>query len=107
MAIQFVPLDENQRTEIWRMWFIRAKDAIDPSFDWEDNLDEDNGTGGLIKHKLNGREIRNIVRSAINLALADEKSKGKLTWRHVNNVLQKTLEFKGVSRNRELFLNAC
>lgn len=102
MAIQFVPLDDKQRAEIWRLWFNRAKDAIDPSFDWEDCLDEEDGTGTLIKHKLNGREIRNIVRSAMNLAMADKKSRGKLTWTHVDNVLQRTLDFKGVSINLKM-----
>jgi hypothetical protein len=42
MAVQFVPLDEGQRQEIWKLWFNRAKDSIDPMFDWGDYLDEEN-----------------------------------------------------------------
>lgn len=97
MAIQFVPLDSTQRSNIWKLWFNRIGDHLHPNFDWQDYLDEENGSGTLIKHKLNGREIRNIFRSAMNLAMADEKTGRRLTWQHVENVLQRTLDFKIVS----------
>jgi hypothetical protein len=96
MAIKFVPLTDKQQAEIWRLWFNRAKDAIDPSFNLEEALDYEDGTGTLTKHNLNGREIRNIVRSAMSLAMSDTDRPRKLMWKHVERVLGSTLAFKNV-----------
>jgi hypothetical protein len=46
------------------MWFKKAsdRDQVDPDFEWEEYLEEE---GKLINNKLNGRQIRNVFRSAL------------------------------------------
>lgn len=102
MAKQFAPLDHVQRGDIWKLCFNRVKKDIHPEFDWKVYFNEENGSGTLIKHKLNWREFRNIFRSAMNLAMADEKSERKLMWKHIDNVLLRTLD----SKNVRIHLNA-
>jgi SpoVK/Ycf46/Vps4 family AAA+-type ATPase len=87
-AVQFSILTEQQRKKIWEMWFKKAGDKLDPSFDWRDYLEEE---GRLVKEKLNGRQIRNVFRSAMNLANADNED---LQWRHIDEILQRTVSFQ-------------
>jgi SpoVK/Ycf46/Vps4 family AAA+-type ATPase len=61
-AVQFSILTEQQRKKIWEMWFKKASDKLDPSFEWQEYLEEE---GRLVKEKLNGRQIRNVFRSAM------------------------------------------
>lgn len=63
VAIRYPELDENSRSIIWRNFLTRAKDSYRNGVE----LSEEEITG-LSKKVLNGREIRNIVKSGQLLA---------------------------------------
>ena len=54
------------------------------------------------KLALNGRQIRNIVSTAMNIALVDNKSgMGKLKREHLSRVAKQTKDFKQELRTQE------
>jgi hypothetical protein len=63
-AVQFSVLNEQQRKKIWSMWFRKAekRDQVDEGFQWNEHLE---GEGKPINNKLNGRQIRNVLRSSL------------------------------------------
>jgi hypothetical protein len=46
------------------------------------------------KYNFNGRQIRNVVSTAMNIALVDQDGTGKLKREHLIRVATKTKEFK-------------
>jgi hypothetical protein len=46
------------------------------------------------KYNFNGRQIRNVVSTAMNIALVDKEGSGKLKREHLVRVATKTKEFK-------------
>jgi SpoVK/Ycf46/Vps4 family AAA+-type ATPase len=99
VAVRYKELTEPSRVKIWRIWINKAGDNIDDLAEIEEQL----GSGGeLASAELNGRQIRNVFRSA--LALATARGVGsKLTYKDIRAVLSSTVEFQNyMVQNKEL-----
>jgi hypothetical protein len=53
------------------------------------------------KMKFNGRQIRNVVSTAMGIALVDEKNGKKLKREHIVKVAAQTNEFKNDLKSQE------
>jgi cytidylate kinase len=84
VAIQYPDLDTKARQSIWTNFLRRAKETYRYGVDFEEAQVE-----GLAELALNGREIRNIVKSAQLLA---SRSKESLKKKHVEIVWRVEME---------------
>jgi SpoVK/Ycf46/Vps4 family AAA+-type ATPase len=99
VAVRYKELTEPSRVKIWRIWINKAGDNIDDLAEIEEQLESG---GELASAELNGRQIRNVFRSA--LALATARGVGsKLTYKDIRSVLSSTVEFQNyMVQNKEL-----
>jgi SpoVK/Ycf46/Vps4 family AAA+-type ATPase len=83
LALHYEPLKESQRRRIWENFVKRLKslnaDEIDIG-DLHEHLDD------LAKYNMNGREIRNAVTTARQLAMYEKKPMDFKALKHVINV---------------------
>jgi SpoVK/Ycf46/Vps4 family AAA+-type ATPase len=87
LALHYPPLNDKAREEIWHN-FMRSLFAEGENVDFEE-LNEKIYV--LAKHKLNGRQIRNTISTARQLA---QYRKEKLRFVHMNQALQVVDEFE-------------
>jgi SpoVK/Ycf46/Vps4 family AAA+-type ATPase len=87
LALHYPPLNDKAREEIWHN-FMRSLFAEGENVDFEE-LNEKLYV--LAKHKLNGRQIRNTISTARQLA---QYRKEKLRFVHMNQALQVVDEFE-------------
>jgi SpoVK/Ycf46/Vps4 family AAA+-type ATPase len=87
LALHYPPLNDKAREEIWHN-FMRSLFAEGENADFEE-LNEKIYV--LAKHKLNGRQIRNTISTARQLA---QYRKEKLRFVHMNQALQVVDEFE-------------
>jgi len=100
IAVQYRELTEAQRVNIWKMWLERADGEVhDP-----DKFDDELQIGGdLAKAEINGRQIRNVFRSAMAWANARPIGQRALQYADVEKVLKSTVEFQVyMNQNKEL-----
>ncbi|KAI0013756.1 P-loop containing nucleoside triphosphate hydrolase protein [Xylariaceae sp. FL0662B] len=88
VALHYQPLTSNSRKAIWRNFFemlIDDDDEIKVNIrGLEDRLDE------LASFEMNGRQIRNAMLTARQLALHQDES---LEWKHLSQVIKLTDSF--------------
>jgi hypothetical protein len=84
LALKYAPLDQEKRKELWKLFIsLTAKDVLQ---NWPDSvLDE------LSKVNINGRQIKNTVRTANTLARSKNASLGK---EHIEIVLETMAELE-------------
>ena len=89
LAVRFKSLTPDLRREIW-LNFINRLDPIESYVKDEllAKLDE------LKTWKLNGRQIRNVLRMAQSIASAREKRRGAMRFTHVEQIANETLQFQ-------------
>jgi SpoVK/Ycf46/Vps4 family AAA+-type ATPase len=87
LAMHYPSLDEKGRWEIWRNFVNVLKDDGD-SVNYEELKDK---LDVLARHKLNGRQIRNSVNTARQLAKYQKK---KLAYSHFYQAIDVTNEFE-------------
>jgi hypothetical protein len=87
LAMHYPVLDEEGRVEIWDNFLRPLKNGID-----DVNHDElKHKLNVLARHKLNGRQIRNTVNTARNLAFY---KKEKLAYSHFAQAIEVAKEFE-------------
>jgi hypothetical protein len=87
LALHYPPLEERGRWEIWRNFINALKDEGEKvnTEELKDKIDV------LAKHTLNGRQIRNIINTARQLA----KYKGDtLSYSHLDQAIDVANEFE-------------
>jgi hypothetical protein len=85
LALHYPKLTEGDRRKIWRNFTRMLKEIEDiDAEDLDDNIDD------LAKHEMNGREIRNAVTTARQLA---QFKKEKLRYSHLELVIDTASEF--------------
>jgi len=87
LALHYDNLGPSQRRKIWRNFLSRIKTFDDPIMDFEDiidNIDE------LCQVDMNGREIRNAITTARQLAQFQNQS---LCYAHLKHVIQVSGKF--------------
>ena len=87
LALHYKPLTHDQRRQVWRNFFLRLQEleATKIVFDNLMRHVED-----LADHSLNGREIRNVITIARQLAIYRKKS---LNFEIFQDVIEKTSQF--------------
>jgi hypothetical protein len=81
LALHYQPLDETQKLQIWRS-FVRNLESVDELIDVDEiksHIPE------LVKYDLNGRQIRNAINTARQLARFKEEV---LNFEHLRRVIQ-------------------
>ena len=92
LAVHFKELSTAQRKKVWRLWIERlGSENIGDEEKFKEELQEG---GELEKAELNGRQIRNVFRSALAMARARGIGKQKLMYSDVEGVLKRTVEFQ-------------
>jgi SpoVK/Ycf46/Vps4 family AAA+-type ATPase len=87
LALHYPPLDENGRWEVWRNFTQLLADAgEDVAFD-----EINKKLRVLARHKLNGRQIRNTINTARQLARYKEET---LRYKHVDLAIRNVIEFE-------------
>ena len=84
LAIKFQELDVASKKELWKLFINRTSGADMAA--WSDKVLDD-----LAASKVNGRQIKNIVRTAYTLARSMEE---RLNYTHLKIVLRTTEEFE-------------
>ncbi|KAG9115766.1 hypothetical protein FRC07_007511, partial [Ceratobasidium sp. 392] len=85
LALKYPDLDQNSRKTLWKKFLVIANAITsENSAVWEEDLDQ------LSLRPMNGRDIKNAVRSAQTLALEDRAT---LNMSHINKVLSVVDEF--------------
>lgn len=87
LAVYYPALDTYGRRQIWRD-ALRSMQSEHVKFDLSALLDR---VDQLAKHKLNGRQIRNTIRSALQLAHFRRQT---LSYQHFEQTVNVTLEFE-------------
>jgi SpoVK/Ycf46/Vps4 family AAA+-type ATPase len=87
LALHYPPLDEKGREEIWNN-FMRSLKKAEENVDFEEIEEK---LHVLAKHTLNGRQIRNTISTARQLA---RYKKDQLRFVHINQALQVVDEFE-------------
>lgn len=93
LAIRYDDLERKQKTKIFKMFLDQLQPHWIKNYDAIIDYIEEYGCG----YKLNGRQIRNIVSSALSLArsLAKEgEGDGRLTEKHLKRVVNITKDFQ-------------
>ncbi|KAK8022651.1 hypothetical protein PG993_013418 [Apiospora rasikravindrae] len=70
LAIHYTSLTVHQRTKIWGNFLVRLKTLNEEGIDFEDLEDH---IEELAQHKMNGREIRNVITTARQFARWERK----------------------------------
>ncbi|KAJ0161401.1 hypothetical protein CTA2_6291 [Colletotrichum tanaceti] len=94
LAIHYTNLTTHQRTMIWGNFFRRLKDMSDEDIDFldlEDHLED------LARHKMNGREIRNVITTARQVVRWERKQQKEpsysLNYKVMNEVIETSRKF--------------
>ncbi|KAI8630749.1 P-loop containing nucleoside triphosphate hydrolase protein [Xylariaceae sp. FL1651] len=90
LALKYRGLDANSREKLWRLFLKKTSDFKDE--DWPQEVMKE-----LAAAKINGRQIKNTVRTAHALALAEKE---KLSIEQIRDVLETVSEFQA-DFNRE------
>ncbi|KAF2203367.1 P-loop containing nucleoside triphosphate hydrolase protein [Delitschia confertaspora ATCC 74209] len=75
VSLHYDKLDFHQRQQIWKN-FINRLDMLDEDIDTEELLSNVANKKKLAKHEMNGRQIRNAITTARQLALFREETLG-------------------------------
>ncbi|OTA92571.1 hypothetical protein M434DRAFT_74401 [Hypoxylon sp. CO27-5] len=98
LALRYEKLDESQRRRVWDNFFHHFKNIDDGSIDFEDL---DDHAAELAVHEMNGRQIRNAITTARQLAQYREK---RMDFSHLQHVICVANEFeiytRAVNENR-------
>ncbi|KAK3321390.1 aaa family ATPase [Cercophora scortea] len=102
IAIQYKELSDQDRTDIFKDFLqqLQSKQEADPGaplLNWDSCMEWVTGEG--CSKSLNGRQIRNIVFTAMNLAHSETEAKGR-------NVLLDKSHLTRITRNAESFAAA-
>lgn len=90
LGIKYGPLTIEQREQIWYNLVERlGPSEVQTRQDILSHLDEMKGW------KLNGRQIRNILRMAQSIAFTEEGRHGAMRFRHIERMMNQTLDFEG------------
>ncbi|EOD44784.1 putative aaa family atpase protein [Neofusicoccum parvum UCRNP2] len=99
LSLHYEPLNEAQRRKIWENFFERLETFESK----EDDVDIGNlrsSLGKLAKYKLNGRQIRNVITTARQLARHKGKPVNFEALKHVIKVSTKFDDYlKGINEN--------
>lgn len=86
LAVRFPPMEEEEQKEVFKI-FLKQVDKKDMDYDeiieWINDSYEDN--------KFNGRQIRNILSAAVDLARANDR---KLMLKDITKLWKRTRTFK-------------
>ncbi len=100
VTVRYKDLTEPQRKRVWTMWLDRAQDDIQDRREFDEQLEEGME---LVKAELNGRQIRNVFRSALSMARSRALGDQQLKLSDVERVLKRTMEFQSyMLQNKEL-----
>lgn len=87
LAVHYPTLQRSEREQIWQLFLSSLKDKVEVTntqlFD-------------LARHPLNGRQIRNTIKTASQQAIFDKKS---LTYRHLQTAIKVANEFEDYIRD--------
>ena len=82
LALQYDPLEEHQRKQIWRNFIERLRNlGEEESIDFDDIVLH---MGDLAKYPMNGRQIRNSITTARQLAKFKDK---EMTYTHLKRAI--------------------
>jgi len=96
LALHYENLTKPQRRKIWRNFFNRLKDLGETEVDYDDLGDH---IGELAEHDMNGRQIRNAITTARQLAQFDGKKFSYAQLQHAIGVASKFETYlKGVKQ---------
>lgn len=87
LALHYQKHGKPERQKIWRNFLTRVRDMPTSDMDYDDITDH---LEALAEYKLNGREIRNVVTTARQLARFEG---GQLRYTHVKDALDVTCKF--------------
>lgn len=88
LAIWYPPLSQPSRRSLWQTFLRRVSLEAAAEMDANGTLDE------LSTEKLNGRQIKNLVRTASALAISDEQAHGMIRPRHIYSALRPMKAFE-------------
>lgn len=91
-AVQFLDLDRDGRHRIWTDFIIALNMLPTYKKSLMGNVDR------WAEVEINGRQIRNIILMAENLASGDEQHP-RMTANHIEQILENTLEFREYNQN--------
>ena len=86
LALHYEPLQEIQRKKIWENFITRIKDFDEPTVDTVNLL---RSLDRLARYDMNGRQIRNAMTTARQLAMIKKESLTMTTLEHVIKVSSK------------------
>jgi predicted transcriptional regulator len=95
LALHYENLNKDQRRQIWKIFIKRlegfenadiASNELVDTENLRDYLDE------LSQHNMNGRQIRNVVTTARQLAIHKKET---MDFRHLNHVIKVAQKFDG------------
>lgn len=87
LALHYKPLDETKRRQIWENFFIRLQGMDELQIDFDDI---NRHLGDLAEYPMNGRQIRNAITTARQLAQFKHKT---MTFPHLKHAIEVTGEF--------------
>jgi uncharacterized protein YpuA (DUF1002 family) len=95
LAVQYSELSGDQKKAIFRSFTsqLQEKDLLDDPADIKDWIED-----GVKRYNFDGRQIRNIVSTALGIALADNR---KLKRRDLDKVSRQTNIFKRSLKEQE------
>jgi ATPase family protein associated with various cellular activities (AAA)/uncharacterized protein DUF7025 len=92
LAIHYTSLTTHQRTKIWGNFFNRLKTLNEEGIDL---LDLEDHVEDLAQHKMNGREIRNVITTARQFARWERKQQKVPTFQLNYKVMEEIIETSG------------
>lgn len=92
LAIHYPSLSMHQRTRIWENFFKRLEQLNEEGIDFDDLKDH---VDKLAEHKMNGREIRNVITTARQFARWERKQAGGERYMLNYKVLEEVIETSG------------
>ena len=95
LALHYENPTVSQQRKIWRNLLSRVQQKDGPSIDFNDIVD---CIDELVKHDMNGRQIRNAITTAQQLALFRKK---RLCYEHLRHVIEVGAEFEAYLKTRK------
>jgi ATP-dependent Clp protease ATP-binding subunit ClpA len=89
LALHYEDLTKPQRRKIWRNFFTRLKELKETNVDFDDLFDH---IDNLAEEEMNGRQIRNSITIARQLAKYDDEEFG---YEHLGRVIKVAAKFDG------------
>ena len=87
LAIRYPSLSHSNRRVLWKTFLRKVSEETANELDTDGVLEE------LAAEPLNGRQIKNLVRTASALAISDEKSGGNILQDHLAMALKPMKDF--------------